>query len=83
MFCAKHLYPEGYKFGEEERFVFNMAIVAGSKCDVDLSTVDFTKMLDLRISEMRRDLEISYDIIKHCYGFEKKCFNSSESKRLL
>jgi hypothetical protein len=83
MFCAKYLYPKGYDFGEEERFVFNMAVVAGSKCDVDLSTVDFTKMLDMRISEIRRDLQISYAIIKHCYGFEKRCFHSVESKRLL
>ena len=22
MFCSKYLYPEGYRFGEEERFVF-------------------------------------------------------------
>ena len=83
MFCAKYLYPEGYKFGEEERFIFNLAVVAGSKCDVDLSNVDFHDLLDLRISEIRRDLKISYEIIKHCYGLEKRCFSSIESKRLL
>jgi len=83
MFCAKYLYPEGYKFGEEERFIFNLAVVAGSKCTVDLSRVNFHDLLDLRISEIRRDLEISYEIIKYCYGFEKKCFSSVESKRLL
>ena len=83
MFCAKHLYPKGYSFGEEERFIFNLGIVAGSKCNVDLSTVDFHKLLNLRISEIRRDLQISYEIIKHCYGLEKKCFSSTESKRLL
>ena len=83
MFCAKYLYPEGYKFGEEERFVFNLAVVAGSKCKVDLSTVKFHELLELRISEIRRDLQISYDIIKHCYSLEKKCFGSIESRRLL
>ena len=83
MFCAKYLYPSGYRFGEEERFIFNLAVVAGSKCDIDLSAVDFNKMVNLRVSEIRRDLKISYEIIKHCYGFEKKCFSSIESKRLL
>jgi hypothetical protein len=83
MFCAKYLYPKAYKFEEEERFIFNLAIVAGSKCEIDLSTVDFNSMLDLRISEIRRDLKISYEIIKHCYGLEKRCFKSSESERLL
>ena len=83
MFCAKYLYPEGYKFGEEERFIFNLAVLAGSQCSIDLSKVDFKELLDLRISEIRRDLQISYEIIKHCYGLEKKCFTSAESRRLL
>ena len=83
MFVSKHFYPEGYKFGEEERLVFNLAVLAGSQCSVDLSSVDFKKLLDLRISEIRRDLQISYEIIKHCYGLEKKCFKSIESRRLL
>ena len=83
MFCAKYLYPEGYKFGEEERFIFNLAVVAGSQCAIDLSKVNFAELLDLRISEIRRKLQISYDVIKHCYNLEGKCFNSVESKRLL
>lgn len=83
MFCAKYFYPSGYRFGEEERFIFNLAVLAGSQCSIDLSKVDFKKLLDLRISEIRRDLRISYDIIKHCYGLEKKCFKSVESRRLL
>jgi hypothetical protein len=83
MFCAKYLYPKGYKFKEEERFIFNLGVVAGSKCDIDLSTVNFEEMLDMRISEIRGNLQISYEIIKHCYGLEKKCFKSVESARLL
>lgn len=83
MFCAKYLYPNGYKFEEEERFIFNLGVVAGSRCSVDLTTVDFKKMLDMRISEIRKDLQISHEIIKHCYGLEKKCFKSVESGRLL
>lgn len=83
MFIAKYFYPEGYKFGEEERFIFNLGIVAGSKCKVDLATVDFNSMLNLRISECRIKLKIDYSIMKNCYGFEKGCFDSVESKRLI
>ena len=83
MFFSKYLYPKGYRFGEEERFIFNMAVLAGSLCSLDLSKVNFEELLDLRISEIRRDLRISYDVIKHCYNLEKKCFNSIESRRLL
>ena len=54
MFFSKYLYPKGYKFGEEERFVFNMGILAGSLCPVDLSKVDFEELLDLRVSEIRK-----------------------------
>ena len=64
-------------------FIFNLAVLAGSQCSIDLSKVDFKELLDLRISEIRRDLQISYEIIKHCYGLEKKCFTSAESRRLL
>ena len=83
MFFSKYFYPKGYKFKEEERFIFNMAVLAGSLCPVDLSEVDFKELLDLRISEIRRDLQISYDVIKHCYNLEGRCFSSLESKRLL
>lgn len=83
MFIAKYLYPEGYKFGEEERFIFNLGIVAGSRCGVDLTTVDFNSMLKLRVSECRIKLKIDYETMKHCYGFEKRCFKNTESKRLL
>ena len=58
VFCAKYFYPSGYRFGEEERFIFNLAVLAGSQCSIDLSKVDFKKLLDLRISEIRRDLRI-------------------------
>tara|TARA_Y100000593_G_scaffold94766_1_gene195833 strand:- start:1762 stop:2346 length:585 start_codon:yes stop_codon:yes gene_type:complete len=84
MFCAKYLYPEGYKFGEEERFVFNLAVKAGSLCETDLSTVDFSLLKGKKISQIRTRLKIDINLLKSSYEVEKKCFpNSPESQRLL
>ncbi len=84
MFCAKYLYPEGYKFGEEERFVFNLAVKAGSLCETDLSTVDFSLLKGKKISQVRTRLKIDINLLRSSYEVEKKCFpNSPESQRLL
>ena len=67
MFVSKYLYPEGYKFGEEERYVFYSGVMAGSRCDTDLSEVDFSKKLGgLEVEEVRCALGIDREILK-CY----------------
>ena len=84
MFCAKHLFPEGYKFGEEERFVFNMGVMCGVQCKTDLSEVDFKILEKYQIAETRSLLGIDSLLLKHCYEIEKRCFSESfESQRLL
>ena len=83
MFISKYLYPKGYKFGENERFIYNLGVVAGSKCPTDLSEVDFTEFLDLTLPKIRSKLGIDKDFLKHCYAIEKKSFKDIESQRLL
>ncbi len=84
MFCAKYLFPEGYSFGEEERFVFNMGVMAGSQCSADLSKADCFKLKNFKIDYARKLLDIDKKLLKYCYEVEKKCFpNSEESQRLL
>ena len=84
MFCAKYLFPEGYKFGEEERFVFNLGVMAGTRCETDLSVVDFSKYGDYKLSALRDSLNIDRNLLKSCYEIEKRLFpESSESQRLL
>ena len=84
MFCAKYLFPQGYSFGEEERFVFNMGVMAGSQCPSDLSNVDFNQYVNNRISFVRKELGIDQELLLSCYEVEKKCFPESlESQRLL
>ena len=84
MFISKYLYPEGYKFGEEERFVFYCGVMAGEKCPTDLSKVNFKKLLHYKIQGVREKLGIDKELLKCYYCFEKKCFPQSlESQRLV
>lgn len=84
MFCSKYLYPEGYKFKEEERFIFNMGVMAGSRCKTDLSVVDFKKFGDYKIQALREKLGVHKKSLIHCYEVEKRCFpESPECQRLL
>ena len=84
MFCAKYLFPQGYSFGEEERFVFNMGVKAGSVCPTDLSQVDFKKLKNKKLKTVREILGIEKEFIRDIYKIEKKLFvESEESQRLL
>ena len=82
MFMSKHFYPEGYKFGEEERFVFNIGVMAGSLCPTDLSQINFKKYLNKQTGTIRKELKIDVDFLKKYYTLEKKCFSDAESQRL-
>ena len=83
MFVSKHLYPKGYKFGEEERFVFYAAVMAGGKCDADLSKVNFDKLTSYKVQEIRRLLGIDRETLKCYYCAEKKFFPASEESQRL
>tara|TARA_R100000808_G_scaffold25062_1_gene61126 strand:+ start:8416 stop:8961 length:546 start_codon:yes stop_codon:yes gene_type:complete len=82
-FCAKYFYPEGYNFTEEERFVFYSGVMAGSRCASDLSKVQFKKLVNMRIGDIRRLLGIDEELLKCYYCTEKKLFDAVESQRLI
>ena len=83
MFCAKYLFPEGYRFGEEERFVFNLGVMAGSKCGVDLSVVNFEDYLKKPLLGIREKFQINQELLADCYKLERTLFpDSVESQRL-
>ena len=82
MFVSKYLYPKGYEFGEEERFVFNMGVKAGSLCPTDLSQINFKKYLNKQTGTIRKELKIDVNFLKTYYSLEKMSFKSVESKRL-
>jgi hypothetical protein len=84
LFISKYLYPEGYKFGKEEALVFKMAVIAGSKCHVDLAKVNFRWFTKWKLDHIRGKFGIKKDFLKLCYILEKKSFPSSpESQRLI
>ena len=85
MFISKYLYPEGYKFGEEERFVFNSAVLLGQDCPTDLSKVDFDSkfILSTDLNELRSELGLDKNKINCYYNLERLLFNDRESKRLI
>lgn len=83
MFFSKYLYPKEYKFGEEERFVFNMGVMAGSKCPTNLAKINFNKYSNKQIRTLRKELKIDVDFLEKCYKLEMKCFDSKESQRLI
>jgi hypothetical protein len=83
MWVCKYLYPEGYEFGEEERFVFYNGVMAGSRCNVDLSTADFRALSGYELVEIRRLLGIDSDLLRCYYCTEKKLFKDKESQRLI
>tara|TARA_Y100001938_G_scaffold8794_2_gene10744 strand:- start:13500 stop:14072 length:573 start_codon:yes stop_codon:yes gene_type:complete len=84
LLISKYLYPEGYNFGEEEAYVFKHGVIAGSRCLVDLTKVDFRFFSTWELKDIRRKFGISVDFLKLCYILEQKKFpNSPESKRLL
>ena len=74
MWVCKYLYPEGYKFGEEERFIFYSGVMAGSKCGVDLSTVKFDRLLDYDLKDIRLLLGVDENLLRCYYCTEKKLF---------
>ena len=82
MFMSKYFYPKGYKFGEEERYVFNWGVMLGSLCPTDLSQINFKKYSNKQIATIRKELKIDVDSLKKYYTLEKMCFKGAESQRL-
>ena len=82
LWVTKYLYPEGYKFTEEERYIFYSGVMAGSQCPTDLSKVDFNEVLDYKVQAVREKLGIDKELLKCYYCTEKKLFKDKESQRL-
>tara|TARA_Y100000593_G_C4323402_1_gene345291 strand:- start:12022 stop:12621 length:600 start_codon:yes stop_codon:yes gene_type:complete len=82
LWVAKNLYPEGYKFKEQERYVFYSGVMAGSRCSSDLTKVQFKELTNMKIDNIRKLLGIDKELLKCYYCVEKNLFNDKESQRL-
>jgi len=84
LLIARHLYPEGYKFHEEEKQIFRSGVDMGSHMGcVNLSKVNFDDYMDLSLRTIRRKLGVCERKLRLRYILEKKIYkNSIESQRL-
>jgi len=83
MFVCKYLYPEGYKFSEEERYIFYSGVMLGNNCATDLTSVDFNELVNYKIQAIREKLGIDKSSLRCYYCLEKSLFSDLESQRLL
>jgi len=84
-FFAKHLYPQGYRFTDEDIQVFRDAVHLGFVSDcVSLSTVDLAAFDGKPIAQARLALGIEEDLLRAYYAIEGRRYpDSPESRRLL
>lgn len=83
-FVSRYLYPDGYRFGEEELKIFENGLNAADKMDCpDFSKLDLTKYLGYNIHRARKMLDIDCAELVKEYILEKNLYDSIESKRLL
>jgi len=74
MFICKYFYPKEYRFGEEERFIFHMGVIAGARCKADLSECNFHKLMDNTLGNIRSRLGLDTELLKSCRNIEERCF---------
>ena len=83
LWVSKNLYPAGYKFMEDERYIFYSGVMAGSRSTSDLSKINFKSFRGFKIDHIRKVLGIDKELLKCYYCAEKKLFKDKESQRLL
>ena len=84
-FFAQYLFPQGYRFGDEEVEVFKDAVRLGYISDCrSLAEVNYDALLYLPLASIRTDLGIEEDVLRAFYAIEQRRYPTSpESRRLL
>jgi hypothetical protein len=84
-FVAKHFYPKGYAFADEEIALYRDAVRLGHISDVKaLSEIDFAPLLDLPLQQVRAAIGLEVDLLRAFYAIERRRYpHSPESQRLL
>lgn len=84
-FVSRHLYPDVYRFGDDELRIFRDAVKLGwiSGCR-PLDQVDFAPYLDLSLARVRAEIGLEGDLILAYYRIEKRRYpGAPESQRLV
>ena len=84
-FFAKHIYPEGFRFDDEDVAVFKDAVRLGYISDcVALGGVDYRNHLDQPLGAIRQALGIEEDLLRAYFAIERRRYPAAvESQRLL
>jgi len=82
---AKHLYPEPYRFTDDDLHVYRDAVRLGFVSDCrPLASVDFEPMLEMTLREIRAELGLETDLLRAYYAIEKRRYpDCLESQRLI
>ena len=84
LYCmvAKFLYPNVYRFNDDDIVVFNNAVKVGAVCVSDMSQIPTSTILDMSIRDARTYVGIDVGLLHGVYQHEKSKFpNSTESIR--
>ena len=82
---SHHIYPDIYRFTEEDLVIFKDALHLAqvSHCKA-FDTVNFEQYLDTPLKDIRKHLGLEVDLIQTYYSLEKKRYpDAKESQRLL
>lgn len=84
-FITEYLYPHPFKFTHKEHMVFDIAsaVATISKCE-RLDKIDFKKMENLTLKEIREKIGLEEKFLLDAYTLESDMFpDEKDSKRLL
>ena len=71
--CARHLYGRAHRFSEQDAEVFDFSCDAARRSSAfALHRVDFRKLLERRLAEIRRFLGIDLEVLRELYATERQ-----------
>jgi hypothetical protein len=83
-FISKNLYPDVYRFSDEDIAVFRngvrLAFISGCRA---LDQVDDAPMADWTLAKIRAELGIETDLLHAYYGLEKRRYPESKASQRL
>ncbi len=82
---SKYLYPKSYKFRDRDLMIFRDALHLAMLCHcAALDEVDYSQLLDHKLSGIRQQLQIDPQLLIAYYRIEKRLYpDSKASQRLL
>jgi len=83
-FISKNLYPDVYRFSNEDIAVFRngvrLAFISGCRA---LDEVDYEPMTDWTLAKIRAELGVETDLLQAYYALEKRRYPESKASRRL